>query len=791
LEQIQTGKIEKWLHFFKSILEKDYQELEQTSDDAAILEEKEKDYITVLLGAVCQASYRLLQKFGNRKTYRKKPEFAQYYVENLAIPAMEAHLYIISKKEKFVGRKALYFSLRYIELFVQNKDTCKLIEEHMKTLLHDYLIPLMSMNVQDAIEFQNNAGESIRKELTDDPSHSDNCPKVAAKGLLVELCSYKPDSSFKMPVLLEDFLHLCVEHLNECKRDPTIDFRLKDATLFALYSICPVIEKHENLLEGLEDLLTEHVQWELSGQNDFLKARSMLCYNEITTRMDLEDKNATAEYWRLLFENTDKNQWLNIKVYALTCIRRVCSGEVGYLFFKDKIGALLEICLDVLDEFFIEDLIEALNEIVHVFYEQIIPYSIQVWDKLAEAYEDTMAQMGQDDIDMNDAKLTTTANGCIGAIFRVITSIESQSKENSKDVLLEIEAKVHNVLLNSLDPRFQDVHEYVLNCIAAFIYYSNTVTSNLWEMFPKLIEVLHHNLDKSCEYGLISPGISAIMNYMQKDPETFVEVDMQNGVTPFTAVVALISKTISLSHEAEDVLLQKTGSELVIGLLENLHGRINNSIPAIIELLVNEIQDSEDRCAKLLIIQALNMCFAYNTPLTFQILEEKQWTQGVFSVLFDWLPNVKYDFETQRMIIGLLKIVSCTECQLPDMVIQAMPQIFKEIVVLCQKSIYTREQKAKSPEEKDIDLKEKAYNILDDWSDEDEYDDDEEYDPDEEKENSEELYKSFTQDIDEVLEVKKVLETLDSNMYEAYFGKVSREDQVALQDCVTSPLVSS
>jgi hypothetical protein len=76
-----------------------------------------------------------------------------------------------------------------------------------------------------------------------------------------------------------------------------------------LYSICPVIEKHENLLEGLEDLLTEHVQWELSGQNDFLKARSMLCYNEITTRMDLEDKNATAEYWRLLFENTDKNQW--------------------------------------------------------------------------------------------------------------------------------------------------------------------------------------------------------------------------------------------------------------------------------------------------------------------------------------------------------------------------------------------------------------------------------------------------------------------------------------------------
>jgi hypothetical protein len=246
--QIQTGKIETWLQFFKVIMEKDFDELEQPTDDAAKIEEKEKDYVNVLLGTVCQASYRLLQKFGNKKTYRKKPEFAQYYVENMAQPAMEAHLYIISKKDKFVGRKALYFSLRFIELFVLNRDTCKLIEEHMKTLLHDYLVPLLSMNVQDVIEFHNNAGESIRKELSDDPSQSDNCPKIAAKGVLYELCNYKPDNSFKMPVLLEDFLHLCVEHLNEFKRDSTIDFRVKDAILFSLYSIIPIIQKYPNLL---------------------------------------------------------------------------------------------------------------------------------------------------------------------------------------------------------------------------------------------------------------------------------------------------------------------------------------------------------------------------------------------------------------------------------------------------------------------------------------------------------------------------------------------------------------
>lgn len=282
----------------------------------------------------------------------------------------------------------------------------------------------------------------------------------------------------------------------------------------------------------------------------------------------------------------------------------------------------------------------------------------------------------------------------------------------------------------------------------------------------------------------------AIMNYMQKDPDTFIQVEMQSGETPFAAVVSLIQKAISDSHESEDFLLHKTGTDLIIGLLENLHGRIDTSISNIMELLVTEIQKVEDRCVKLLIIQAISMCFAYNPALTFQIIEEKQWTQGVFQILFDALPSAKYDFEIQRLTLGLIAIISCRDYQLPDIVTQAMPQIFKELLLLCQKSIYTREQKNKPKDQKQEELCEKAYNILDDWSDDDDYED-EEYDPDESKNDSEELYKSYTQEIDEVLEVKKTLENLDMQIFNLYFSKVTREDQAALQECLSSPLLTN
>lgn len=65
-------------------MERDFEELEVRSDDLDELERKEKDFRTLLLGEVSQASYRLFQKFGNKKVYRKNPEFAFYYVENLS-----------------------------------------------------------------------------------------------------------------------------------------------------------------------------------------------------------------------------------------------------------------------------------------------------------------------------------------------------------------------------------------------------------------------------------------------------------------------------------------------------------------------------------------------------------------------------------------------------------------------------------------------------------------------------------------------------------------------------------
>lgn len=386
---------------------------------------------------------------------------------------------------------------------------------------------------------------------------------------------------------------------------------------------------------------------------------SNLASKEGSDKGSSEEQAIAFDYCDLLYQNlTQAGQSINIKVYSIICISNICDTDVGIQYFSDKIGVLLEKCLDVLDEFFIEDLIESLNEIIRVFYEEITPYSIAVCEKLSEAYIDIMAQLGESDLDMDNSKEINSANGCVSAICRVVKSIGEQNQDNKKDILLQIEDKVHSLLINSLDNRFQDVHEGILILLTTFLFHSETVSSNLWGVFPKLIDILNYNIEKSCEYGLISPGIMAVMNYMQKDQDTFLNVKMETGETPFYTVVQLTQKCIQDSHDNDDILLHKTGTDLVVGLLENLFGKIDDFFCHIIDLLVIELGKSSQQNSRSMLVQALSMCFTYNATVAFSILEEKGWTENVFGIWFDALPLIRYDFEIKRMVLGLTSIIS-------------------------------------------------------------------------------------------------------------------------------------
>ena len=73
----------------------------------------------------------------------------------MAPELLDSHLQIIAeKKDKFVGDKALSYSIKYIYNSIYNEGTREMIGSHIKTLLFDYTMPFFFMNDREHHDFE-------------------------------------------------------------------------------------------------------------------------------------------------------------------------------------------------------------------------------------------------------------------------------------------------------------------------------------------------------------------------------------------------------------------------------------------------------------------------------------------------------------------------------------------------------------------------------------------------------------------------------------------------------------
>lgn len=109
---------------------------------------------------------------------------------------------------------------------------------------------------------------------------------------------------------------------------------------------------------------------------------------------------------------------------------------------------------------------------------------------------------------------------------------------------------------------------------------------------------------------------------------------------------------------------------LIVAIFENMHGRIDADIPVLLGYLVSELEflstvEAKALKFKSMILQALAMCFSYNSALTFSVLESQGKTLAVFAEWFKFMNNFSKDFEYRRNIFGLCAIVKTPENQIP------------------------------------------------------------------------------------------------------------------------------
>ena len=178
---------------------------------------------------------------------------------------------------------------------------------------------------------------------------------------------------------------------------------------------------------------------------------------------------------------------------------------------------------------------------------------------------------------------------------------------------------------------------------------------------------------------------------------------------------------------------------LLIAVLENMPGQVDTAFSGIVGVITSELnwvtsKESGFRNYRSMVLQAMAMCFTYNSALTFQALEANALTLPVFAAWLGTMNQFKTDFELRRNIFGLSSIVNLanTPGAIPAAVAQKLPDLLAQIAKLAHKMESERldtlkdneEHLAKGGVETDSDAEEAEGDEMADGNDDDVVSDD-------------------------------------------------------------------
>lgn len=356
-----------------------------------------------------------------------------------------------------------------------------------------------------------------------------------------------------------------------------------------------------------------------------------------------------------------------------------------------------------------EELVSAFENVVSVYHASIQPHAAQICTHLKQQY---IRLIGQEDEDDGESILAAVAS--FTSMRRILDAVQTDLT-----VLRTVEDIIYPCLLHSLTADGLDSIEEGIDCITLILYHGykrpaagaqvagaqTGISEAMWKLYPQLLYVCagaDGDQDGGFGFEYVTPIVIALKNYIAQDPAGMLAVQEGQAKTRLELLSHFITRCLAVSHNSSDGLDGVAIMNLLIAILENMQGRVDQDLGAIIGVITSELnwvnsKEKGYRNYKLMVLQALAMCFTYNSALTFQALEASGMTLPVFAAWLNAMNHFKTDFELRRNIFGLSSIITCT--QVPAVVSQKLPDLLNQLALLAIKMESERLDTLKDNEE--------------------------------------------------------------------------------------------
>ena len=144
--------------------------------------------------------------------------------------------------------------------------------------------------------------------------------------------------------------------------------------------------------------MRDHVLPELENPQPFLRMRAIWMYGQFCEQMNFKDnehlKQVVAQSFRCLQSDPD----LPVRLTAATSVNKLLHKDIAAELLKPHLRGILEAYLKLMQEIESEDLVNALEEIVSLYKDDIDPFAIQLTEQLVASYQ-RLVQTNPDDDD--------------------------------------------------------------------------------------------------------------------------------------------------------------------------------------------------------------------------------------------------------------------------------------------------------------------------------------------------------------------------------------------------------
>eukprot|EP00164_Ancoracysta_twista_P006227 GFYU01008639.1.p1 GENE.GFYU01008639.1~~GFYU01008639.1.p1 ORF type:complete len:722 (-),score=314.21 GFYU01008639.1:120-2285(-) len=694
---------------------------------------------------------------------------ADNFLYNLSGKYLEAFFQMLLNKSKgvFVSDRATQLSLHFIVDTVKYAHTYKLIKPYLNDLMFNVIFPELRLTAKDLDLWEEDDVEYVRKEF--DFVEGIFSPKEAAINLLVTLLSTRKKAT------LNPFLQFAVSKFDQYNQTPMEQrpFLDKEALLLAIGSANVILQK--KTAQHLEGWLAQHVFPEFQSPKGFLRARACWVVAQFSDIEWSDKQNAVSCVQSAVMLMQDPE--LPVRVQASLCVKEFVSDESMKDMFKPLLPQLLKQYFAIIQDVGSGDVIEALQEIVDTYEDDMGPHALEIIVGLSQAFQKLYtADEAEDD--------GLAASQCLSAITTVLSAIR-----NSPTLFPPVEPYVLPVVSQLLDDENIDYLEEVIEIMAYITRYAPVISPACWQIFPKLYLKF-----KGDGMDYLDQLLAPFDNYITNGTDVFL------ATKEYQDMMFDIAQTLLNDHEQYERTCQHA-CKLLESVIQNLKGRVDQWIQPYLELCWKRLQVAKTHALKMFLLEVFLAALYYNAAFALQIMEGLGITQQIFMQLFQMREKFERVYDKKLASLGLISILSLPVASLPAFLSQAYLQIVQTAMQFAMDA-------EKKREEEEAEQKKFAamQNAGDDDDDEEEIEEDadgvtdedaayladlatrtftyEDFDNEDVIEEDEYIFNSPIDDVEEMgllVETVAALATTDPNTYQGLMAGLGPDGQAKLQ----------